>query len=359
MERAVQIFDGHNDTLTRILGAGHADLSPLVGRHEGGQIDVERARRGGLVGGFFAVFTPSAEWTKELRPLLDPDGRIVPGGFAVPPPSRLDRRTALRHVIAVYAAVRRLEEAFPTTVTMARTTSELRRCRRDGRLSMVFHIEGAECIDTRLEALELLASAGLRSLGLVWSRDNAFGHGVPFDFPRLPDTGPGLTAAGKRLVARCNRLGILIDVSHLNEAGFWDVARMSDAPLVATHSSAHALSPSPRNLTDRQLDAVAASGGVVGINFHKGFLRADGDWSAPVTVHDIARHARYVADRIGVDHVALGSDFDGATMPDDLPDAGALPHLVGALRAVGFDEDQLDRIGHLNWERVLEATWRA
>lgn len=359
MVRPVQIFDGHNDTLTRILGAGHDDLSPMVDGHPDGHVDLTRARAGGLIGGFFAVFTASKAWSKEVHPLLDDEGRTVPGGYAVPPPRRLDRRIAMRHVTRVFSALRRLEQQAGGSLAIVRTSGDLERCRDEARLSMVFHIEGAECLDTRLEALDLLAAAGLRSLGIVWSRDNAFGYGVPFDFPRSPDTGPGLTAAGRRLVARCNQLGILIDLSHLNEAGFWDVSRLSHAPLVATHSSAHALAPSPRNLTDAQLDAVAHSDGVVGINFHKGFLRPDGDWSAAATVHDVARHARYVADRIGVDHVALGSDFDGATMPDDLPDAAALPHLVDALREVGFTEGELDQIGHRNWERVLAATWES
>ena len=194
----------------------------------------------------------------------------------------------------------------------------------------------------------MLYAAGLRSLGPVWSRSNAFGHGVPFDFPRGPDTGPGLTASGKRLVAACERLGIVVDLSHLNEAGFWDVARRSSAPLVATHSSAFAISPSPRNLTDDQLDAVGASGGVVGINFHTGFLRDDGDWTQPTSLSLVVKHLRYVVDRIGI---------DGATMPTDLADVTALPRLMAALADAGFDAGDLRRIGYANWERVLAEIW--
>ena len=97
---------------------------------------------------------------------------------------------------------------------------------------------------------------GLRSLGPVWSRPNIFGHGVPFAWPRSPDTGPGLTPAGRDLIKACNKLRVMIDLSHLNEQGFWDVARLSSAPLVATHTCVHAICPSTRNLTDRQLDAI-------------------------------------------------------------------------------------------------------
>src|ERR687885_810159 len=121
---------------------------------------------------------------------------------------------------------------------------------------LVLHIEGAEAIDPELEALELWYAAGLRSLGPVWSRPNAFGEGVPFAFPASPDTGPGLTRAGKALVRRCAELGIAVDLSHLNEAGFWDVARLDQGPLIASHSGAHALAAASRNLTDAQLDAV-------------------------------------------------------------------------------------------------------
>ena len=206
----------------------------------------------------------------------------------------------------------RLEAEAGGAVKVCRTAGEIRGCIADGTFAAVLHIEGVEAIDTRLEALDVLHAAGLRSLGPVWSRPNAFAHGVPFDFPRSPDTGPGLTAAGKRLVEACNRLRILIDLSHLNEKGFWDVAKRSDAPLVATHSCAWTLVHSPRNLTDAQLDAIRDTGGIVGVNYHKGFLRADGDAERTTSLTEIVRHARYIADRIGVEHVGLGSDFDGA-----------------------------------------------
>ena len=216
---------------------------------------------------------------------------------------------------------------------------------------------GAEAIDPDLEALELWHAAGLRSLGPVWSRPNAFGHGVLFAFPSSPDTGPGLTPAGTELVRRCASLGIAVDLSHLNEQGFWDVARLDGAPLIASHSGAHALSASARNLTDAQLDAIGASGGLVGIVFAVAFLRADGADDASTPLSAIVAHVRYVANRIGVEHVALGSDFDGATIPDELGDAAGLPRLIEALRADGFTEAEIEAIAWDNWRRVLERAW--
>jgi membrane dipeptidase len=221
----------------------------------------------------------------------------------------------------------------------------------------VMHIEGAESIDPSLEALETWYAAGLRSLGPVWSRPNVFGEGVPFVFPSSPDTGPGLTDAGKRLVSRCAELGILIDLSHLNEAGFWDVAALEAGPLVASHSGAHALCAASRNLTDGQLDAIAASDGLVGIVFACPFLRPDFADDADTPVSLIADHARYVADRIGTAHVALGSDFDGATIPAGVGDAAGMPVVLDALRAVGFDDGEVAAIAGQNWRRVLSAWW--
>ena len=128
-------------------------------------------------------------------------------------------------------------------------------------------------------------------------------------------------------------------------------------PLVATHSNAHKLCKSPRNLTNKQLDAVAESGGVVGINFHVGFLRKDGNSHAETSLTEIVRHATYIADRLGIEHVALGSDFDGATMPGDLKDSAGLPKLMKAFQDAGFDYDSLAKIAYQNWVRVLHKTW--
>jgi membrane dipeptidase len=354
---SIPVFDGHNDTLTQIHDATGEQARSFLERSDRGHVDLPRAREGGMAGGFFAVFTANRERERTPRPVTGPDGAAVPGAWTVDLPPRLPRSTALNHTLAVMSDLFRWERAAGGAMKVVRGVGELERCLSDGTFAAVLHFEGAESLDTRLEALDVFREAGLRSLGPVWSRPNAFGFGVPFDFPGTPDTGPGLTAAGKRLVRACNRLGILVDLSHLNEAGFWDVARLSQAPLVATHSCAWALCPSPRNLTDRQLDAVKASGGLVGINFHKGSLRSDGDATREASLTEIARHARYVADRIGVEHVALGSDFDGAAMPDDLRDVTGLPAVLEALRGAGFGDADLHRVATGNWLRVLGATW--
>ncbi len=243
-------------------------------------------------------------------------------------------------------------------VRVARCVADLDAALADGGPpAAVLHLEGAEAIDPGLQSLELWYAAGLRSLGPVWSRANAFGHGVPFVFPSSPDTGPGLSQAGRALVRRCAELGILVDLSHLNEAGFWDVARLGAGPLVASHAAAHALCGASRNLTDAQLDEIAASGGLVGIVFACSFLRTDFANDADTPLELIATHARYVADRIGAAHVALGSDFDGATIPAALGDAAGMPLVLEALTRAGFDDHELAAIAWGNWRRVLGAWW--
>jgi membrane dipeptidase len=150
----------------------------------------------------------------------------------------------------------------------------------------------------------------------------------------------------------------MLDLSHLNERGFWDLAAISTAPLVATHSCAHTICPSTRNLTDRQLDAVKESRGVVGFNFSVSDVRPDAHRDPDIPVEMMVTHLSYLVERLGDDHVALGSDFDGAIMPLPVRDAGHLPNLIGALRARGFDDATLRKIAFDNWMRVFRQIWR-
>ena len=226
-----------------------------------------------------------------------------------------------------------------------------------GIIAAILHMEGAEAIDADLAMLDSLHDTGLRSLGPVWSRPTIFGHGVPFAFPSGPDTGPGLTDSGRRLVKRCDDLGILIDLSHMNEAGFWDVAKLSAGPLIATHSNAHAVSRHARNLTDDQLRAIADSGGMVGLNFATAFLRPDGKMLPEVPFEVMMRHLDHMLGILGEDHVGLGSDYDGAVVPEQLRTAADLPGLVEALRSHGFGEALIEKLCIGNWLRALDRVW--
>ena len=338
----MRVFDGHNDVLSRLhhAGAGHEEF--LDGGD--GQVDLPATRAGGLAGGLFAVFPCSP-----FRGAGDP--------FAVDYARRIDRREALAETLAMVARLAAIERESDGALRVVHDAPALDSCLEGGSLAAVLHIEGAEAIGPDLAGLDDLCAAGLRSVGIAWSRPNAFGYGVPFEFPDSPDQGPGLTKAGHALVLECNQRGLVVDVSHLNERGFWDVARVSGAPLVASHSNAHALCPSPRNLTDDQLRAVGESGGLVGINFCVAFAREDGADDPDTPLSAIAAHAAHVAEVAGIEAVALGSDFDGATMPHELDSAAKLPGLLDALRAFGFGQDELEKIALGNWRRVLRATW--
>lgn len=321
------VIDGHNDlVLHRWRGEPSTHL------------DLDEARAAGFAGGFFALYVPSPSPFEE--PVSTP--------YSLPLPEEVAHEDAARIADELFAVLSDLP------VKLARSVDDF----GEGEIAAVAHLEGAEPIAPDLSNLEEWHARGLRSIGLVWSRANAFAQGVPFRFPAGPDTGPGLTDAGRALVRACNELGILVDLSHLNERGFWDVAELSDAPLVATHSNAHALCASTRNLTDRQLDAIRDSGGVVGVNFAVSFLREDGLLRPDETsIDEIVRHVDYLAERMGVDHVAFGSDFDGALVPEELGGIAGLPKLVDALRASGFDDEGVAKVTHRNWLRVLGDTW--
>lgn len=347
------IFDGHNDTVLELTSTDPSIVRDFMEEAERGHLDLPRARKGGMGGGFFAMFPRSPQ--SPQSPLSSWQGVDPEQMPATPAP--LDQSYALGATMRSAAALLKLEARSEGQIKVVRTAAELQACMDNGTFAMLLHIEDAAPIDADFDALHVLYAMGLRSLGIVWSRPNIFGFGVPFKFPSSPDTGPGLTDYGKGLVRECNKLGVMVDLSHMNEKGFWDVAGITDAPLVATHSNAHTLSTSPRNLTDKQLDALAESGGVVGMNYHVGFLREDGDFHGETSLAEIARHAAYIAERIGAEHVALGSDFDGATMPQDLRDAAGLPKLMDALREYGFSEEELVGIAHGNWVRVLKETW--
>ena len=344
------IFDGHNDTLLRLHRVEEGRTERFFKGGGDGHLDLPRARKGRFAGGFFAAFVPAEPETPEG---IEAQAATETGGLPPPLPLAYSQQTAL----ALASLLIRLEEESAGQVKLVRTADEIEACLQSNTLAAILHFEGAEAIDPDLRALEMFYNAGLRSIGLVWSRPNAFAEGVPFLFPRSPDTGPGLTDAGVELVRACNRMGIMVDLSHLNEKGFWDVARISDAPLVATHSNAHALSPATRNLTDRQLDAICESDGMVGVNFGVYFLREDGERDPDTPLDTVVRHVDYLVERIGIDRVGFGSDYDGATMPRLLDGVEKLPNLIQALQERGYDDAELKKLAHENWVRVLRKTW--
>ncbi|MDU8927306.1 dipeptidase [Alisedimentitalea sp. MJ-SS2] len=345
----MRVFDGHNDVLLKLRKAGGRPALKLFHQGRDGHIDLLRAVAGGFAGGFFAIFVPSPMDLATMK------AEMAQPEYDLALPDPIPHEQALPVVMEMVALLMQLEAEG--ALRICRSVAEIRAAMAEGEIAAVMHIEGAEAIDPAFHALDVLYAAGLRSLGPVWSRSTVFGHGVPFKYPSTGDIGPGLTRDGKRLVARCDEIGIVIDLSHLNEAGFWDVAGISSKPLIATHSNAHALCPQARNLTDAQLDAVGASGGMVGLNFATGFLRPDGQMVPQAPVELMLDHLDHMIERMGEDHVGLGSDFDGAVVPEGIKDASGLPVLIEAMRGRGYSEEKITKLAHENWLRVLGVIW--
>lgn len=348
----IAIFDGHNDVLLDLHYNEYGEGRSFFEENEIGHIDFPRAKSGGFTGGLFAVYVPPDPTTKDQTGsmhLTDDDDELVEISPA------LMEDYAQKTAVDIAARLHRLGRS--DRIDIVSSVPELQKSVPSDRITAVMHLEGAAPLGHDLRYLDFFYEAGLRSIGPVWSRPNAFGTGVPFEYPNSPDVGTGLTQEGIDLIEACNKRGIVVDLAHMNKAGFWDVVDISDDPLVVTHTAVHQICPSARNLTDDQIDAVGKSGGIIGLTFCVSDLRPDGESDTDVDIDLLIRHIDYLVDRIGVDHVAFGSDFDGATMPDCVPDVAAYQTLIDGLREVGFGEDEVAKLARKNLLQVLEETW--
>ncbi len=204
-------------------------------------------------------------------------------------------------------------------------------------------IEGGESLEGSLYMLRDFYRLGVRALTLTWSRRNELGDGIG------EDSGSGLTGFGKSVVKEMNRLGMIVDVSHLNEDGFWDTVNVCNDPVIASHSDCRALCSHKRNLTDEQIKVIADTGGVIGINFASSFLN-----SGQAGKQDIIQHIDHIADLVGIDYVGFGSDFDGCNLPGDIHGAEDMPDILQLLRNNGYSQEDVDKVSYKNWERVIK-----
>jgi membrane dipeptidase len=357
IQMSYQIFDGHNDVLFRLFLKNKIDAHKdfLEGDNEG-HLDLPRTEEVGFRGGFFAIYVPSpeAEVNSSDKPIRYDE--MEKDEYSLPLPDLIGSDQALPIVIRKISLLSQIEKHSQGKVKICLSGSELENSFQERSLSVVMHIEGAECIDDNFYNLEALYRSGLRSIGPVWSRPTIFGEGVPFAFPHSPDTGKGLTSKGIELIKHCNDLKIIVDNSHLNEKGFWDIAKHSHNPLVATHSNVHQLCPHTRNLTNKQLDAIKETKGMVGVNFAPAFLRPDGKMIAETDIQIIVDHFKYFIDYLGEDCVGFGSDFDGAMMPKDLSSVLGMKKLLDLMVNQGFDEQLMTKLCHQNWIQLVKRT---
>lgn len=312
------IVDGHCDTLWAAPRQGR-DWTASGG---GGHVDLPRLVQAGVGIQFMALFSdPQHQEEGYALKALEMIGRFYAG---------------------LEAASRR---AVAPSLGVVRTREDVDRA-KEGFWGLLA-IEGGEAIGTSLDALYAFYRLGVRSLGLVWNRPNPLGDGVG-----AGESAGGLTAFGKKVVKALHELGMLVDVSHLSERGFWDVINVARGPVIASHSNAKALCGHPRNLTDDQIRAIAETGGVVGVNLYPPFLSTAGQ----ATIDDVVRHIEHIAAVGGIECVGLGTDFDGIdTCPAGLEDVTKLPALAAALKGRGFDGLFIDRVMGGNWARVLRA----
>ncbi|MCA0043338.1 dipeptidase [Celeribacter litoreus] len=350
MSDPIPFFDGHNDFLLKLMKSPAPRAEIWLGDGAIGHLDLARMKAAGFVGGLFAIFVPPRSTGKP------PDFKTAMANppYAMPMPPALSHDVAQPDALTMAGLLHWMERAAPESFRVCRNASDIRAAIADDVIAGVMHMEGAEAIGPDLDSLYLFYEMGLRSLGPVWSRDTIFGYGVPMAFPGTPDIGPGLTEKGKDLIRLCDEIGILIDLSHLNEKGFDDVTATSTAPLVATHSNVHALCPSPRNLTDRQLHMIRERGGMVGFNFATFYINEDGKAASDTGWDAMLRHIDYLIETLGEDHVGLGSDFDGCVLPDLIGDVTGVPRLFDAMKAHGYDAPLLTKLARENWLSCIE-----
>ncbi len=218
---------------------------------------------------------------------------------------------------------------------------------REGKIGAVFTVEGAAALGGNLNNIALFSEFGVKAVTLTWNGENEIGSGAMAPSPH------GLTAFGREAVRRLEESGIVLDVSHASDALFYDVAKLAHGPLIATHSNSRSLCCHPRNLTDDQFKVIRSTGGLVGLNFYPDFLCESGKASRK----DILAHAEHFLSLGGEDTLAIGSDFDGASMPEDLPGVGAVKGLAEYFLAHGYSDFLVEKIFYENARKFFENTF--
>lgn len=343
-------FDGHNDVLWRLAencGSVYGFLSDTCPGH----LDFKRAQEVGLLGGLFAISIPPWIGSSTRGSRIS----LPNGGYAWPYSPQLSLELAQSSVTAQCETYRVLLAKGADRIVPIKRKKDLERLSSQ-RLGILLHLEGADPIAEDLSNFDDWLKLGLRSLGVTWSRPNVFGSGVPIRFPCAPNIGPGLSPAGFALLERCEANGVLIDVSHLNEAGFWDVIRTAKRPVVASHSNYFSICPSSRNLTDDQARAIGKTGGLIGLNFGCHDVRPDGKEDSNTSIELVVAHCLKGLNLVGEDCVALGSDFDGTMVPTEIGDVIGLKRLQDALRGKQISTEVIEKICYRNWLRILKET---
>jgi len=360
------VVDTHDDTTQRMLNPKF----DLGARHTDGSIDIPRMKEGGLTGIFFSIWIPS----------------------------KITGQEAVTRAKAQIEAVREQVRKHPNEMVLATTAGEVRAAKKQGKIAALMGVEGGHMIASDLDVLRAYAAAGVRYMTLTHSGNDEWA-----DSSTDKAVHNGLTDFGKDVVREMNRLGVIVDISHVSDKTFYDALAASKAPMIASHSSCRAICDAPRNMNDQMIKDLAAKGGVIQINYHVGFLSQefrDGEKNdlsinegisrevkkrcpdendegcqmiegdkitreyvaagklPKVAWMKIIEHIDHAVKLVGADHVGLGSDFDGANMPYGMEDATMLPKITEALVEKGYSESDVRKILGENTLRVMSEVER-
>ncbi|MCX6648191.1 MAG: dipeptidase [Candidatus Bathyarchaeota archaeon] len=326
LHRQALVVDTHCDTLKCLLPQFTRPRDSMWGdrskvgfgkRSKLGHIDLPRLKEGGVD---LQVFAISSERD---------------------PTPAYPLRTAMEMIEAFYTEC----EKYPKLVQPVTTYAEVMQANEEGRIAAMLSIEGADVIEGRLSMLRVYHRLGVRMVGLVHSLRNLLADGVADT-----RTKGGLSRLGVEVVEELNRLGMIVDVSHLSDAGFWDVLEASKDPIVASHSNSRAVCSHPRNMTDEMIKALAEKGGVMGMNFAPDFVH-----KTKPSVETLVDHIDHIVDLVGPEHVGLGSDFDGIpATPAGLEDASKMPAITEELVKRGYSEEYIRLILGGNHLRLIK-----
>ena len=315
------IIDAHCDTILHAaprIGAYRWKQRSIIERSDEGHIDLPRLLEGGVTCQFFAIYVD-----------------------AVYKPVKATAR-ALELMTVLYEEV----EKSNGRMTIIDKSEDIINAKKEGKVAVLISFEGGEPIQFNPIILRMFYKLGLRELSFTWNERNMLADGVGEGRAKS-----GITEIGMKALDEMKRLGIILDVSHLSETGFWDVVNNYDQTIIASHSNAKAICDHRRNLTDEQLKALAEKGGVTGMNFAPFFIVKNGK----ATVDDLIKHIDHIVNLVGIDHVGLGSDFDGIpSTPIGLEDVSRLPNLTAKLLEKGYSKNDIKKILGENFLRVIK-----
>lgn len=322
----MRIIDTHCDTIGERIARSQGQVTL---RNNEGHINIEKLQKGGALAEFFAIFIPTYDSGAEK-------------GVQLPP---------YEYFQFVYQAYLKELEANKDVLAPAMNCDDILRNKAAGKMSSVLTVEDGVPLDGKMERLEEFYQKGVRLISYTWNYENSLG------FPNSKDPAvmsKGLKPFGLECVARMNELGMLIDVSHLSDGGFWDIVEHSKKPFMASHSCCRALCNHTRNLTDDMLKALGEKGGVVGINFASQFLN---EGSGYTDIASVVRHMLHIRDKAGIDALGFGSDFDGISSELEFKDYSGMPLIVDALTQ-HFTDDEIEKICNGNMLRLIRETMK-